>query len=523
MDQYGEVDGPNDRTDSFLQVSAGYIHTCGLTMVGFLTCWGDDRGGSISGPQGWLDPLGTLCDDANSCTVDWCDESAGCLHDGFQEGTTCGDGNVCTFGDACHAGTCTSDGSVSCDDGNSCTNDSCHPDDGCRNQLQDTDSDQACDLTDNCPGVANPTQLDSDADGNGDACDCAPHDADDGPPTEVGEFLAIERSGSTSYFHYPVEAGPETYRAYRGWRQTGTPWTYGHTCLVGAASGGAIEDSLAPPTGRVFYYLVSRIGCSESDLGSDGNGQPVPPAPACPNPGADADDDGHLEVVDTCPGLANPAQRDADGDSHGDECDNCPLHSNPTQEDLDGDGLGDACDPDMDADGIPDDGDDSGVRGDSPCASGQTAGCDDNCPAVFNPDQSDFDSDHHGDACDNCPDDANPRQQDFDGDGFGDVCDADDDGDGFEDGVDACPRSDRARTVQVGRCDAGVENVLGASGCTVNDLLEGCRRRRSAAERDACVDQIGSQLIASGAVSDEDWRSVERCASRVWIRQEPAE
>jgi hypothetical protein len=46
----------------------------------------------------------------------------------------------------------------------------------------------------------------------------------------------------------------------------------------------------------------------------------------------------------------------------------------------------------------------------------------DNCPAVYNPAQSDVDGDVVGDACDNCPAIPNQDQADEDRDGVGDLC-----------------------------------------------------------------------------------------------------
>jgi hypothetical protein len=79
--------------------------------------------------------------------------------------------------------------------------------------------------------------------------------------------------------------------------------------------------------------------------------------------------------------------RDPDDDADGipDSGDNCVHVYNPDQANHDGDQVGDACDDDNDNDGIPD--------------------AADNCPDVQNADQANHDDDTLGDACD--PDDDN--------------------------------------------------------------------------------------------------------------------
>jgi len=77
---------------------------------------------------------------------------------------------------------------------------------------------------------------------------------------------------------------------------------------------------------------------------------------------------------------------DADCDGVDDATDNCPAKFNPTQTDIDGDLAGDRCDSDKDGDLVANDAD--------------------NCPNDVNEEQVDSDGDGVGDACDECVEDA---------------------------------------------------------------------------------------------------------------------
>ncbi len=129
---------------------------------------------------------------------------------------------------------------------------------------------------------------------------------------------------------------------------------------------------------------------------------------------------------------------DSDGDGFGDpdhlenECppDNCPSVYNPDQTDSDSDGVGDSCDIcpgfddniDTDNDGIPDGCDICPGFDDN--VDTDNDGVPDGCDVCPGfPDTADFDGDTIPDNCDNCPEIANTDQNDADGDSFGDLCD----------------------------------------------------------------------------------------------------
>lgn len=181
----------------------------------------------------------------------------------------------------------------------------------------------------------------------------------------------------------------------------------------------------------------------DNDLDGVLNPAGILPGGVPPNPCKNGNTQG---CDDNCPYSANPNQANGDNDLHGDVCD-ADLDNDgyiditgpcapAVTKDTDMDGIFDCFDDDVDGDGVPEDGDGSGLWGDAPCAPGATLNCDDNCSYTPNGNQADGDLNGKGDACDpdvdgdgwypdddNCTFVANPSQTDTDGDGIGDACD----------------------------------------------------------------------------------------------------
>ena len=260
----------------------------------------------------------------------------------------------------------------------------------------DSDGDGAADVRDNCVVVINPEQRDTDADGQGDACD---DDDDNDGITDLEDLCPLVVSGR----NLPIAGLVQGDQDDDG---------KGDECDLDIDGDNVFNTNDNCPT-------VSNFVQTDSD--GDGLGD------ACDN---DEDNDGVAEPADNCPGLANPGQLDTDDDGQGDSCDddldgdsvdnsgdNCPNDANTDQLDVDLDGIGNACDLDADNDFV--------------------FNSNDNCPFYPNPYEMDSNSGYLLDG------DGNPYQLDSDGDGIGDPCDEqsgiDSDFDGVPDSDDAFP------------------------------------------------------------------------------------
>ncbi|MCK6485785.1 MAG: thrombospondin type 3 repeat-containing protein [Phycisphaerae bacterium] len=233
---------------------------------------------------------------------------------------------------ACGCGTADTDtdndGMPDCNDG--CPNDPnriapgvC----GCGTPDTDSDNDGVPDCIDNCVNVPNFDQLDTDNDGQGDACD--PDDDNDGVPDATDNC--------------PLHANADQADADGD--------GIGDACDDDDDNDGVPDNLDQCPNTPSCATNIDANGCP---IDSDGDGL-FDGCDECPGADdtVDTDGDGVPDCLDACPedsgktapGVCgcNIGDADSDGDGVADCIDNCPGVSNPDQADSDGDGTGDAC------------------------------------------------------------------------------------------------------------------------------------------------------------------------------------
>ncbi|MBX2982649.1 MAG: thrombospondin type 3 repeat-containing protein [Flavobacteriales bacterium] len=322
---------------------------------------------------------GTSCDDGNANTInDVLNANCECVgtpvtvdcnnvpNGPAMPGTSCDDGDPTTINDVIQPN-CECVGTPLPLDCNGTPGGSALPgtscDDGNANTINDV-------LNANCECVGTPVTVDCNNVPNGPAMPGT--SCDDGDPTTINDVIQpnCECVGTP----LPLDCN-------------GTP---GGNALPGTSC----DDGNANTINDV---LNANCECVGTPVTVDCNGVANGPA----TPGTSCDDGDATTGNDTwstnCECVGDPLV-DCNGDQGGTaELDDCGVCA--------GGNTGVIPNADQDGDGIPD--------------------CLDNCPTVYNPDQSDFDGDGVGDASDNCIWVYNPGQEDSNNDGIGDACQGD--------------------------------------------------------------------------------------------------